>query len=307
MGDIGGYKVMKIIQEKYTVGLDFIPESESPVVLFDSFSKMFTSIIQINTELIKKVDPLIDIQFLLVDIKHGSIFTDYLKRILIPEKSDNVTVYPEAKGNLLDYSKLSQNGIIESLTEKEGQIIKNENIGKMHEKIVEYSSVTGVNKNLNYRPPNKLTLASAIDLLGESTATLAVSDKYYFQDDTERRELRKIYTDIDYNELRREMAKRIIETPIESILKIKIADFLGKSRWKFKLNNNATIEAKILDEEWLEKFHSRIEVIVPGDSIEISGMVTDTYDDFGNRIDSQYTILKIKRIHKPDEQREIEF
>jgi hypothetical protein len=298
---------MKVITEVNTIGLDFTPESESPVILFDSFSKMFTSIININTELIKKVDPLIDVQYLLLDIRHGSIFSDIIKKIIIPEEEDNVTVFPEAKGNILDYSNLSQSGIIDSLTEEEGQIVKNNKIDEIQEKILRYSSTTGVNANLNFRPPNKIILANAIDLLSESTTMLAVGDKYYFQGKTGRKEIRKIYTDIDYNELKREMAKKIIETPIHLILKIKIADFLGKSRWKFKLDNNAAIEAKILDEEWLEKFHSKIEIIGPGDSIEISGIATDIYDDLGNRIDSQYTILKVIKVHKPDGQREIEF
>jgi hypothetical protein len=298
---------MKVIKEINTIGLDFTPESESPVILFDSFSKMFNSIININTELIKKVDPLIDVQYLLLDIRHGSIFSDIIKKIIIPEKGDNVTAFPEAKGNILDYSNFSQNGIIDSLTEKEGQIIKNDKIDEIQEKIVGYSSTTGVKENLNFRPPNKMTLANAIDLLSESTTMLAAGDKYYFQGETGRKEIRKIYTDIDYNELKREMAKKIIETPIHLILKIKIADFLGKSRWKFKLDNNIAIEAKILDEDWLEKFHSKIEIIGPGDSIEISGIVTDIYDDFGNRIDSQYTILKVIKVHKPNGQRELEF
>jgi hypothetical protein len=298
---------MKVITEVNTIGLDFTPESESPVVLFDSFSKMFTSIININTELIKKVDPLIDVQYLLRDIRHGSIFSDIIKKIIIPEKEDNVTAFPEAKGDILDYSNLSQDGIIDSLIEREGQIIKNDKMDEIQAKIVGYSSTTGVNANLNFRPPNKIALANAIDLLSEPTTMLAIGDKYYFQGKTGRKEIRKIYTDIDYNELKREMAKKIVETPIQLILKIKIADFLGKSRWKFKLDNNTAIEAKILDEEWLEKFHAKIEIIGPGDCIEISGIATDIYDDFGNRIDSQYTILKVIKVHKPDGQREIEF
>jgi hypothetical protein len=303
---VGG-KGMKIITEVNTIGLDFTPETESPVVLFDSFSRLFTGIININTELIRKVDPLIDVQYLLLNIRNGSIYSDVIKKIIIPEEEDNVTVFSEVKGDILNYSNLSQDGIIDSLTEKEEEIIKNEKIDEIQDKIVEYSSATGVNANLNFRPPNKITLANAIDLLSQSTTMLATGDKYYFQGKTGRKAIRKIYTDIDYNELKRRMAKKIIETPIHLILKIKIADFLGKSRWKFKLDNNATIEAKILDENWLEKFHSKIAVIGPGDSIEISGIVTDTYDDFENLIDSQYTILEVIKVHKSNEQREFEF
>jgi len=40
---------VKILTERKTVGLVFTPELESPVVLFDSFSKMFNSIIKMCT------------------------------------------------------------------------------------------------------------------------------------------------------------------------------------------------------------------------------------------------------------------
>jgi hypothetical protein len=268
---------------------------------------MFNSIIDINTELIKKTDPLIDVKFLLVTIKHSSILTEYLKQIIIPEKDDNVTAYPEDKGNILDYTKFSQGRIIDTLSDTDGQIIKNETINEIHEKIVEYSHVTGVNKNPNYKPPNKLIIASAIDSLGKSTTMLAASDKYYFQDDYGKKEIRKVYTDIDYDEIRREMAKKITEMPIHLKLKIKTAVFLGKSRWKFKLEDNHTVEAKILDEKWLADFHVQNINIGPGDSMEISGMLKETFDDFGKCIDTQYIINEVIKVHKPDEQRELEF
>jgi len=298
---------MKIITEKNTIGLDFVPETESPIVLFNSFSKLFNSIIEINIELIKKVDPLMDVKFLLVSVKTGSIYTDYLKQIIIPEKDDNVTAYSEENGNILDYTKLSQGRIIDTLSDSEGQIIKNETINEIQEKIVEYSHMTGVNENPNYRPPSKLIIAGAIDSLGESTTMLAASDKYYFQDSLGRKELRKVYTDIDYDEIRREMAKEIKEMPIHLILKIKTAVFLGKSRWKFKLDDSHTIEANILDEKWLADFHAQNVNIGPGDSIEISGILKETFDDFGKCIDTQYIINEVIKVHKPSEQSEFKF
>ena len=268
---------------------------------------MFSSIIDIDTELVKKIDPLIEIKFLLIDISHGSIWTNYIKQIIIPEKDDNVTVYPEGKGNILDYARFSQGKIIDTLSNAEGQMIKNEDINEIHENIVKYSRETGVNENPNYKPPNKLTLASAIDSLSESTTMLAVSDKYYFQNNYGRKEIQKVYTDIDYDEIKKEMAKEIKETPIQLNLKIKTAVFLGKSRWKFMLNDNRTIEAKILDEKWLAEFHSQIINIGPGDSIEISGLFKETFDDIGKCIDSQYIINKVIKVLKPEEQNEFKF
>ena len=298
---------MKIIEEEKIVGLDFVPNSESPVLLFNSLSKMFASIIQIDTEVIKSVDPLIDVQFLLVDVKHSSIFTRYLKKIIIPEKDDNVTVYPDVRGNIMEYSNRSQGKVIDALVEKEGQIIRNEEINEIYEKIIECSSVTGVSENPNFRAPSKLTLADAIKSLSESTTMLSISDKYYFQDNSGKKEIRKIYTDIDYNEIKREMAKKITEMPIHLKLKIKTADFLGRSRWKFKIYDNTTVEAKILDEKWLAKFHAQVITIGPGDSVEILGILKETFDEFGKCIDRQYIINEIVRVVKPVEQNELEF
>lgn len=103
------------------------------------------------------------------------------------------------------------------------------------------------------------------------------------------------------------MTEKIIETPIHIKLKIKIADFLGHSRWKFKLENGKTIDAKILDEVWLNKFHEKKEILGPGDSIEIKGTVKDYYDETGNMIYSDYIINNVIRIHEANDQREINF
>jgi len=167
--------------------------------------------------------------------------------------------------------------------------------------------LTGVKENPNYKPPNKLTIAGAIDSLGKSTTMLAASDKYYFQDTHGKKEIRKVYTDIDYDEIKREMAKKITEMPIHLKLKIKTAVFLGNSRWKFKLDDNHTVDAKILDETWLAKFHAQAIRIGPGDSIEISGILKETFDDFGKCIDTQYIINEVIKVHKPSEQNEFKF
>jgi len=295
-----------ILTERKIITLDFVPELESPVLLFDSLSKMYNSIIKLDTEVIKKVDPLIEIQFFLVDIKYSSIYTEYLKKIIIPEKDDNL-VYSELSGNVMDYSNQSQAKIIDTLIEAEGSAIDNSQINKMHNEIVEYSSISGVDKNPHYKPPNKLIIENAIDSLSESTKMLNVADKFYFEFNNERKEIKKVYTNIDYEEIKREMAKKITETTIHLILKIKTADFLGKSKWKFKLDDNRTIEAKILDEDWLARFHSQIENIGSGDSIEIYGIFIEMFDEYGNCIDSQYNINKVIGVHKSYEQNELEF
>jgi hypothetical protein len=293
-------------QLKDSIGLDFSPGAENPIVVFNSLAQMFEGIVTLQTEVIKKVDPLIDIQFFLSDIRHGSIFSDYIKKILIPEVGDT-TAPPEAKGDLLQYSQLSQEGAMKCIVEKEGEVIKNEKIHEIKKEILRYSEETGVNRNANFRPPNVLKIASSIELLGKSTSLLSLSDKFYFPNNRRIKEVGKIYTAIDYAELKIEIAKKINETPIHKILKIKIADFLGKSKWKLVLENGEIIKVKILDSEWLNKFHFRKETIGSGDTIEFDGIVRDVFDESDNLIDSQYTILKIIMVHEAEHENELDF
>jgi hypothetical protein len=259
-------------------------------------------------ELVKKVDPLISVQFYLLDIHQGSIWSRIIKKFIIPENNDGFIIPPEGKGNIPHYSNLTQDFILDKMIEKKDEIIKNDRIDEINEHIIEFSKTTGVSENKYFQPPNKFVIATAIDLLGQSTRMLDVADRYYFERENKTREISRIFTDIDYDKIKKEMAKKIEEMPIHQILKIKIADFLGKSRWKFKLVDGRTIDAKIEDEIWLELFHSKQVKIGSGDSIEIDGIVTITYDTIGNIIDTQYTILKVGPIHEANyEQNELDF
>jgi translation initiation factor IF-1 len=230
------------------------------------------------------------------------------KKFIIPEKNDGFIIPPEGKGDIPHYSNLAQDYILDHITEKRNEIIKNDKIDEINERIIEFSKTTGVNENKYYQSPNKFVIATAIDLLGQSTRMLDVADRYYFERGNEKKEISRIFTDIDYDKIKKEMVKKIEEVPIHQILKIKIADFLGKSRWKFKLVDGKTIDAKIEDKTWLNLFHSKQVKIGSGDSIEIDGVVTITYDAIGNIIDTQYTISKVGLIHEANhEQSELDF
>lgn len=257
--------------------------------------------------MLNKVDPLLDIQFILSDLKYSSIISKYIKKILIPDEEDNITTIPTVEGNIMQYLNASQDSVINTVSNFDGLLIKNDTLNEIVENISKISVETGVSKNVNFRMPNKIIIAKSLEQLEDSTNILDLKDKYHFIRKNEEKTIRKVYLNIDYDQLKNEMTEKIIETPIHIKLKIKIADFLGHSRWKFKLENGKTIDAKILDEVWLNKFHEKKEILGPGDSIEIKGTVKDYYDETGNMIYSDYIINNVIRIHEANYQREINF
>ncbi|UTD13720.1 hypothetical protein HO345_12410 [Treponema denticola] len=298
---------MKYIESEEIIKLDFQKESESPDIIFHSLQTMFNSIITLQNELLSKVDPLLDIQFILSDLKYSSIISKYIKKILIPDEEDNITTIPTVEGNIMQYLNASQDSVINTVSNFDGLLIKNDTLNEIVENISKISVETGVSKNVNFRMPNKIIIAKSLEQLADSTNILDLKDKYHFIRKNEEKTIRKVYLNIDYDQLKNEMTEKIIETPIHIKLKIKIADFLGHSRWKFKLENGKTIDAKILDEVWLNKFHEKKEILGPGDSIEIKGTVKDYYDETGNMIYSDYIINNVIRIHEANDQREINF
>ncbi|TOB48882.1 hypothetical protein CGK04_20995, partial [Vibrio parahaemolyticus] len=58
------------------------------------------------------------------------------------------------------------------------------------------------------------------------------------------------------------LIERVEKNTTTETLVIKKADFIGKSMWDF-LRKKSAISARITHEEWLDKFHSRIETVAP--------------------------------------------
>ena len=69
--------------------------------------------------------------------------------------------------------------------------------------------------------------------------------------------------------------------------------------WEFK-HESKTIEAKILDHDWLHKFRGRSLELRPGDSIKASLKSVVRYGSDWEVIASNYEVLKVERILEAD-------
>ena len=91
------------------------------------------------------------------------------------------------------------------------------------------------------------------------------------------------------------MTKEIIESTVEKIFKIKKPDYLGKSQWEFKYANHR-IFAKILDEQWLHDFQSKVIELHPHDSIRAKVREETLYGFNNEIIHINYEIIKVTEI-----------
>lgn len=76
------------------------------------------------------------------------------------------------------------------------------------------------------------------------------------------------------------------------ILKVKKPDYLGESMWDMR-HGTITVQVRILDKEWLEKFQTRQVAVQPGDSIRAKIQISNNYGYDGELLSTHYEATSI--------------
>lgn len=71
----------KIEDSKMSIELKYSKDKENPVKVFESFKLMFESIIDTQTELVRKVNPLLNVEFVLAEEFLSIIWMGSFKKI----------------------------------------------------------------------------------------------------------------------------------------------------------------------------------------------------------------------------------
>lgn len=76
------------------------------------------------------------------------------------------------------------------------------------------------------------------------------------------------------------------------VLRVKKPDYLGNSKWAFHYQNRI-IWAKMLDHEWISKFHSKVVNVRPGDALKCSVDVVQKFDENGLVLTEIFEVRKV--------------
>lgn len=123
-------------------------------------------------------------------------------------------------------------------------------------KILEVAQKTGVATKNNFRQPSIITVLDSVKTLQKVANGMGQNFKYCYKRDDKKKEISRFQVCVDTEKLVEDTQSKEIKTNFSKNLKIKQVDFLGNSKWHFKFDETRTVEAKILDENWIEKFHS---------------------------------------------------
>ena len=291
----------KIEDSKMSIELKYSKDKENPIKVFESFRLMFESVINTQTELVRKLNPLLNVEFVLTDVKSASMWADLTRKTITVEDDRQSLLKDETKGDVNEYVNRSTEALFQKMAESKNKILHSNDILALAKEINEIAKETKTIESPNYKAPDVLLIADAFENAKKATKLLSNDDSFEFiRVGKEPISVSKVQTEIDKSALVSETKEKVVERLQSMTLKIKIADFLGTTKWKFLTEEGKSIDVKIDDSGCLDNFHNNGNTfLASGDSLKVDGIIKETFDKFGTLIDSEYTITKVKGIeHK---------
>ncbi|WP_278183523.1 hypothetical protein [Vibrio misgurnus] len=270
-------------QNDLCIKIDFEKNSRNPQRVFNSMSHLISSVEEFHACLLSSVSAETKSSFLLSDINEGSI-----KSWLCPEIEGDVT--DEQKGRLTSFLNYCTDLVISFISDK-NTIESLDILAELEDKIAIAATEFEVEEFPNVFSLNRYRLLKGYTELSESTTELNDVDQVYFNSRGEAKIINKNFhlTKDDVDAI---LIEKVEKNTTKETLVIKKADFIGKSMWDFLRKKN-TISARITHQAWLDKFHSRIETVAPGDGLLCDLVTTAYFDKNNNLIDTKYEVILV--------------
>jgi len=267
------------------IKIDFEHDSENPQRVFESMSHLISSIEFFHACLLSSVSSETKSKFLLADVKEGSI-ESWLSPVVTGDKPN------ETKSRLVSYLNKCTETVLEFISEKD-TITSIDELDTLEKRISDTAKSMYIEDFPNVFYLDKYRLLKGYSEIGKATKSLNEVDEAYFKTEKSNKKINKGFHLSD-EDLQALVVERVEESPSTETLIIKKPDLLGRSMWDF-IRNKVTISAKLRDENWLNRFHQRLEVIAPGDGLYCDLMTVIYYDKKDVVIDMKYEVVKVHR------------
>lgn len=283
----------KIVTSNFEIKLEFDKNTENPSRLFRSFAKIIEDIRNLDTVLAKSINTSVSTKIFLNDIEKGSLIAKLWDELIINEegKLDDL----EEPEKVSSFIEKSRSKALEFVQNTKNSV---DDLERLSDDIEEIAQEENLDKTFNYGKPDLLELAKTLNEISETTIKLADNEKLIFTNSRQKsEELTNNVTKIDIEDVEKALTDEEVNNESEAFYKIKKPDFLGDSQWEFK-HGHKSLKIKIADEEWLERFKSGQEVVVPGDSLKVKIKQNFKYNRNGYLISEKTEIITVLGIIK---------
>lgn len=274
----------------YCIIIDFKKDSPNPERIFQTMSELIKSFQKLDNILIDSIDSNIEPIILLEDVETGSLKT-WLKTVLknTPDEALSNLDWKPAVGQFLVKAKY----IILNRLEGKTLITDAQLIEDIQYEILNAAEETKVKAMPNYHPIQTKKLLTGIDDINKSLQYLDKEDSATYQTATKSATF-NLSLELSADTLEDLLTVETIENDAIMILKVNKPDYLGDSMWTLK-HENKTINARIVDKEWLLSFQQRKVDVRPGDSLKCNVHITVKY---GKDMSVIRTVHEIREVIK---------
>jgi hypothetical protein len=270
--------------------VDYEPGTPDPGRVFRSMSTLIEAFVSLDRDLARAVTVSLEPSVVLERVEAGSIRT-FLRQVLL-QVDDDALRNLDWKPLIGQYLVRAKHRVLKWLDGRP-RIQSRAEVIDLQAELVQLAPVVPG----RLLPPERVPVArllADISHIADGVKELQPRDRVTFTShyDSSRVETGVRLTD---EEVERLLTEETIVTEDDLVLLVKKPDYLGNSRWEFRLNAEH-FEARIEDERWLECFHKGEEVLRPGDSLR-ARVRTEVARGFeGNAVATRHTVLKVHEI-----------
>jgi hypothetical protein len=266
------------------IQIDYPSETDDPARVFRSMARLIDAFHQIDRDLANAVGVGYEPVLLLERVEAGSIRA--WLRTVIRQFDDDALKNLDWKPLIGQYLVRGKHAMLRWLDGKDAIATRAE-VLQLQSSLVEVSP-PGSADLLLVAPVPADTLLADIRLLTEATQDLRDSDRVTYASASGITEL-PTQLELSSEDVERLLTDEVVQSQGRIVLLIKKPDYLGNSRWEFRLDNRS-IEARILDEPWLRRFRDGHIPLRPGDALD-ADLKSELMRGFeGNVVGTRYSV-----------------
>lgn len=273
----------------FAIIIDFKKGEGSPTRVFTAATDLIEAFQAIDKVLVRSVDSNITPLMMLEDVEVGSLKV-WLRNAL--QSTDDQALkdldWKPAVGKYLVRAKyMVMSWIDDDTTPK--------SLPDLRKDLQKLASETEVRRLPDYSPPDPAGLIDAAQRIQTAKDMLLPEDKAFIESGDGRLEI-DISVRLEPDQLSEMATKETIRMPpAQMILAVKKPDYLGASKWDFRLGRRA-ISARIEHDAFLAEFQGRKQDVRPGDALRCMVAIEMRYGFDNELISETYVVTEVVEV-----------
>lgn len=272
----------------FEIVVEFKKGSGDPARVFKTMTGLIESVQSLDGHLAYSLAPTVTTQIVLQDIQAGSLKAK-LKNI-VEDIPDEALKKAEVRPIIGHFLVKAKHKVIDWCEGRE-KIADTIEIKQLQSDIRQLAVETDIKQISAYTEPDTESLLLDINSFRDALANLEIDDDVTLHSEEGISQFNK-KMEISTEIIRECLTNEKIVSEGERIFKVKKPDYLGTSKWDFKYQNRS-IDAKIMDDNWLRAFQAKDVAVLPGDSIRVIVKEEASYGHNNEIIGIHYVILTV--------------